>query len=324
MIPQNTTPVERILASLDEESSEAEDYSASETELSPIAEIERLPLARVTAELNEAGLNYLAGLERVHRLVLRRTTADIMKGLGGASADHKKEDHANPVSHDEKRKIFERHFLFRKLNASEIDTLIRYSRVERYPAGREIFPKGSPGQSLMAVLRGSVKISSLSDSGKEIVFTIFSAGDIFGEIAVLDGAERSADATAMTDCELLVLNRRELLPVLENRADLLMILLKMLCRKLRLTTEQVEDVTFRHLESRVAKALVQLAEGVGPHSTRRPSVELHVSQRELGNMAGGSRESVNKQLQIWHRQGLIDLGKSSIMIRDVEAIKRLT
>jgi CRP-like cAMP-binding protein len=103
-----------------------------------------------------------------------------------------------------------------------------------------------------------------------------------------------------------------------------MILLKMLCRKLRLTTEQVEDVTFRHLESRVAKALVHLAEGVGPRSVGSPSVELHVSQRELGNMAGGSRESVNKQLQIWHRQGLIDLGKSSIMIRDVEAIKRLT
>jgi CRP-like cAMP-binding protein len=337
MIPQNTTPVERILASLDEESSEGEDCSASETELSPIAEIERLPLERVTVELNNAGLNYLAGLERVHQLVLRRTTADILKGpgtvkwfnaekghgLGGADAEYKKEDHARPVSHDEKREIFERHFLFGKLNASEIDTLIRYSRVERYPTGREIFPKGSPGQSLMAVLRGSVKISSLSDSGKEIVFTIFNAGDIFGEIAVLDGAERSADATAMTDCELLVLNRRELLPVLENRADLLMILLKILCRKLRLTTEQVEDVTFRHLESRVAKALVQLAEGLGPHSIRRPSVELHVSQRELGNMAGGSRESVNKQLQIWHRQGLIDLSKGSIMIRDIEGIKCL-
>jgi CRP-like cAMP-binding protein len=122
----------------------------------------------------------------------------------------------------------------------------------------------------------------------------------------------------------LVLNRRDILPVLENRADLCMILLKILCRKQRLTTEQVEDVSFRHLESRVAKALVHLVEGVGPHSTRRPSVELHVSQRELGNMAGGSRESVNKQLQIWHRQGLIDLGKGSIMIRDVEAIKRLT
>ena len=237
--------------------------------------------------------------------------------------EDKNEDYVKPATCDQRRKIFERHFLFGKLSASEIDELIRYSHIERYRAGREIFAKGSPGQSLMAVLRGSVKISSLSDSGKEIVFTIFNAGEIFGEIATLDGDERSADAIALTDCELLVLNRRDLLPVLENRADLCMILLKVLCRKLRLTTEQVEDVIFRDLESRVAKALVQLAESVGLRGIHRPSVELHLSQRELGNMAGGSRESVNKHLQIWHRQGLIDLSKSSIMILDLEAIKRL-
>ena len=175
----------------------------------------------------------------------------------------------------------------------------------------------------MAVLRGSVKISALSDSGREIVFKIFNAGEIFGEIAMLDGDERSADATALTDCELLVLNRRDLLPVLENRADLCMILLKVLCRKLRLTTEQVEDVIFRNLESRVAKALVQLAESVGLRGIHSPSVGLHLSQRQLGNIAGGSRESVNKHLKIWHRQGLIDLRKGSIMILDLEAIKRL-
>jgi CRP-like cAMP-binding protein len=210
------------------------------------------------------------------------------------------------------------------LNANEIDALISYARVERYRAGREIFAKGSPGQSLMAVLRGSVKISSLSDSGKEIVFEIFNAGEIFGEIAVLDGEERSADATALTDCELLVLNRRDLLPVLENRVDLCLMLLKILCRRLRATTEQVEDIMFRHLESRVAKALLQLAENARLQSgLRSPSVELHVPQRELGNIAGGSRESVNKLLQIWHRQGQICLGKCSITIRDIEAIRRL-
>jgi CRP/FNR family transcriptional regulator, cyclic AMP receptor protein len=249
-------------------------------------------------------------LERVQELV-------------GITAKYKKEDHARPVSHYEKRKIFESHFLFGNLSASEIDALISYSRVERYRAGREIFAKGSPGQSLMAVLRGSVKISSPSDNGREIVFTIFNAGDILGEIAMLDGEERSADATAMTDCELLILNRRDLMPVLEHRADLCMILLKVLCRKLRLTSEQVEDANFRPLESRVAKALVHLAENVDAHGVRSASVELHVSQRELGNMAGGSRESINKQLQIWQRRGLIDLGKSSIMVRDVEALKRL-
>ena len=306
MIPKNATPAERILASLEEESSEAENYSASEIEVLPIAEIERLPLEHVMLKLDNVGLDYFAGLERVREL------AGAMTGF-----------YVKPTSHDEKRKIFERHFLFGKLSAYEIDALISYARVERYRAGREIFAKGSPGQSLMAVLRGSVKISSFSDSGNAIVFRIFNAGEIFGEIAVLDGEERSADAIALTDCELLVLNRRDLLPVLEKRADLCMILLRVLCRRLRTTTEQVEDVMFRHLESRVAKALVQLAESTGFHGGSSPSVALHVSQRELGNMAAGSRESVNKHLQTWHRQGLIDLSKGSITVRDVEAIKRL-
>ena len=311
MIQNNATPEEYILASLDEESSEAEDYSAFEIEVLPTNEIERLALEHVTLKLDNFGLNYLAGLERVRKLV-------------GATAERQKEDRARPTTHDEKRNIFQRHLLFGKLNASEIDALIRYARVERYGAGREIFAKGSPGQSLMAVLRGSVKISSLSDSGKEIVFRIFNAGEIFGEIAMLDGEARSADATALTDCELLVLNRRDLLPVLKNRGDLCMMLLKILCRRLRATTEQVEDIIFRHLESRVAKALMQLAENTGLHfGVRSPSVELHVPQRELGNIAGGSRESVCKQLQIWCREGLIELSKGSIMIRDIEAIKSL-
>src|ERR1700739_4317357 len=226
-------------------------------------------------------------------------------------------------THQEKRQIFERHLLCVKLSASEIDSWISYARLERYPSGREIFAKGSPGQSLVAVLRGSIRISSLSSDGKEIVFNIINAGEIFGEIAVLDGEERSADATAMTDCELLVLNRRDFLPLLENRADLCMILLKVLCRRLRQTSEQVEDVMFRHLESRVAKALLQLVESVGLRALHSPSVELHVSQRALGSMAGGSRESVNKILQNWHRRGLIDLSKGSIIIRNVEAIERL-
>jgi CRP/FNR family transcriptional regulator, cyclic AMP receptor protein len=229
----------------------------------------------------------------------------------------------NSPTHAEKRQIFERHFLFGKLNPNEIDTLISYARIERYLAGREIFAKGSPGQSLMAVLSGSVKISSLSLGGKEVVFAIYDSGEIFGDMSVLDGGERSADATAMTDCELLVLSRRDILPILENRADLCMILLKILCHRLRQTSEQVEDVMFRHLEARVAKALLQLVERVGLRGLHSPSVELHVSQREVGNIAGGSRESVNKILQNWHRRGLIDLGKGSIMIRDVHALERL-
>jgi len=229
----------------------------------------------------------------------------------------------NGPTHEEKRQIFERHFLFGKLSGDEIDTLLHYARVESYPAGYEIFSKGSPGPSMMAVLRGTVKMSSVSPEGKEVVFNLMGAGDCFGEITLIDGTERSADAVAMSDCQLLVLHRRDFMPILEKRADICLILLKILCQRVRQTSEQVEDVLFRHLESRIAKALLHLAESAGLHGVPGSPVELHVSQRELGNIAGGSRESVNKHLQAWHKAGWIDLGKATIVIRDLAAIESM-
>lgn len=226
-------------------------------------------------------------------------------------------------TYQEKRQIFERHFLLGKLSPDEIDKLLTYSRVERYPAGEEIYPKGSPGQSMMAVLRGTAKMSSVSPEGKEIVLNIISAGDIFGEIALLDGEERSADAVAMTDCELLVLNRRDFMPFLENHADICLILIRILCRRLRRTSEQVEDLQFRHLAGRIAKALLQHAARLGRPDPHGAALELHLSQSELAHIVGCSRESVNKQLQVWHKAGLIELAKGSIVIRDARAIEQL-
>ena len=226
-------------------------------------------------------------------------------------------------THEEKRQILEQDFLLGKLSRNEIDTLLAYSRVERYPAGEEIFAKGSPGQSMMVVLRGTAKMSSMSPDGKEIVLNIMHPGEIFGEIAILDGKERSADAVAMTDCDVLVVNRRDFLPMLEKHADMCMILLISLCQRLRQTSEQVEDILFRHLEARIAKALLHLAETTGLGRIQGLSVDLHISQRELANIAGGSRESVNKHLQTWQRAGLIDLSKGSILIRDLAAIEAL-
>jgi len=229
----------------------------------------------------------------------------------------------NSPTHNGKRQIFEQHFLFGKLSTDEIEPLIGYTQVEQHPAGRKIFDKGSRAQSVIAVLRGSIKISSLSSDGKEVLLRIINRGEIFGEIGVLDGEERSAHAAAMTDCELLVLNRGDFLRMLKNRADLCIIMLRILCRRLRQTSEQVEDVVFRHLESRVAKALLQLAESVGLHGLQSKSVKLHVSQMGLGNVVGGSRESINKILQNWHHQGLIDRRKTSILIHDIDALSRL-
>jgi len=211
-------PAQKVLEALDN------DFD----KLSP-EEIEHLQPEEVKAKLNDIGLNYLLGINRIRELT-------------GSGFDDQQNQIRLTVtdspSHEQKRQLLQRHFLLRKLTDKEtlrlaVDWLVSNAPVECYPAGYEIFAKGSPGQSLMAVLRGSVKLSSLSEDGKEVVLNIFSAGQIFGEMAVLDGQARSANAIAMTDCELLVVNRRELLPILENRPDLCMILLKMLGHRVR-------------------------------------------------------------------------------------------
>jgi CRP/FNR family transcriptional regulator, cyclic AMP receptor protein len=226
-------------------------------------------------------------------------------------------------TYQEKRQIFEQNSLLGKLSEKETDALLTYSRVERYPSGEEIFAKGSPGNSMMLVLRGSVRISSISLTGKEIVLNIINAGEILGEIAVLDGGERSGDAVAMTDCELLVLNRRDFMPLLDHHADICLMLVKILCKRLRQTSEQVEDLVFRHVKGRIAKALLQLSERSGRRHVEGRMLELHLSQSELGNIVGSTRESVNKQLTEWEKEGIVAIAKESVVIRDAAALEQL-
>ena len=161
------------------------------------------------------------------------------------------------------RQVLRRSRLFARLGDSEIDAILAHATVARQAEGDHIFAKGDPGNSMMAVLRGRVMISSPSPDGRQVVLTVMREGDVFGEIALLDGNERTADATAMVDCELLVVPRRSLLALLERRPDLCIDLLIVLCERLRRTNEQVEDLAFLDLEARIAKVLVRLAEENG-------------------------------------------------------------
>jgi CRP-like cAMP-binding protein len=211
---------------------------------------------------------------------------------------------------------------FSRLGDSEADAILAQATVARYAEGALIFAKGDPGNSMMAVLRGRVLISSPSVDGRQVVLTTFREGDVFGEIALLDGKERTADATAAADCELLVVARRSLLALLERRPELAHQLLIVLCERIRRTNEQVEDFAFLHLETRIAKALLRLAQEEGKR-TPTSHLGLKISQRALGEIVGSSRESVNKHLQDWKRSGIIELEKGSILIRDVEALAAL-
>lgn len=222
---------------------------------------------------------------------------------------------------NERRRLFEGHALFGKLPPDDLDALLSHARVEHFASGRQIFAKGSPGRSMMAILAGSVRISAPSPAGHDIVLAILNPGEIFGEIAVLDGQDRTADATAVADSYLLVLDHRDFVPFLERRADLCILFLRLLCQRLRLTDRQVAEAMFGRLEDRMAKALVRLAGGVA-----RPGsgTVLRLSQQELAGMVGATRESVNKQLQIWQASGKLRLGKRLIEIPDLAAIEALT
>ncbi len=229
-------------------------------------------------------------------------------------------------SQAEMRRLFEAHPLFGQLPRDDLDALLTHARVEHYPAGRLIFAKGSPGRSMMAILRGNVRISAPSTAGREVVLSILYPGEVFGEIALLDGLERTADATATADCDLVVLDHRDFIPFLQRRADLCILLLKVLCRRLRQTDEQVEDAFFEPLDRRVAKVLIRLARNAGPpqpSTDAGPDAALRISQQELAGMAGATRESVNKQLHVWQRSGVVRLGKREIVIPRLDAIEEL-
>ena len=222
------------------------------------------------------------------------------------------------------RALLEGHYLFGQLTAEELDALLAHARVERYRTGQTIFLKGSAGTGMMAVLGGRVRISTPSPDGRELVLNTIHEGEIFGELALLDGKERTADASAARDCELLVLERRDLLPFLEKHPKVALRLLAVVTGRLRQTTEQVEDVAFLGLESRLAKQLLKLAARHGKETADGEiTIDAKLSQRELGQMIGLSRESINKQLGTWQREGLVRVEEGTITLRDPDELQRI-
>ena len=207
----------------------------------------------------------------------------------------------------DKLSLLRSHPLFRDLPPGVIEHLGSYMKTRRVARGTTIFAKGDPGSGLMGVLVGAVKVSVASADGKDIVLNVFREGDIFGEIALLDGRPRTADATAMSDCELIVIERRDFVPFLSSQPDVMLKFIEILCSRLRRTSEQVQDITFLNLPTRLAKTLLQLT--AGEEGLRRKAA---ITQREISQMIGMSRESTNKQLRTWAKRGWIRLERGGV------------
>ena len=213
--------------------------------------------------------------------------------------------------------------LFRGLSPKERSDLAARARMRNFPAGETIFLMGSSGDSMMAVLDGNVRISVPSPEGKEIVLAIIQPGDVFGEIALLDGKERTADAPAMTECTLAVLERRDVMAFLESNPSGWPRLVDLLCARLRHSDRQIAEMAFLQLPVRLAKALLRMADMAAGLSGARSGARIRLTQRELGNIVGMTRESVNKCLREWQRKGIIRIEDSAIVIAKRPALQKV-
>lgn len=211
------------------------------------------------------------------------------------------------------------HPFFRGLDNEIVERLIPHALTRKVKEGTLLFRKGDIGTNLFVVCAGAVRVSAPSDRGRDAVFNLIVPGEIFGEIAFLDGAPRTADAVMIETGELMVIERRDFLPLLRDYPALALRLLEILCGRLRHTSEQVEDIVFLGLKARLAKTLLYLYD----RSSSKKSQKLKVTQREISKLVGVSRESANKQLRSWQRQKWVKLERGGLSILSLDALKQL-
>jgi CRP/FNR family cyclic AMP-dependent transcriptional regulator len=216
------------------------------------------------------------------------------------------------------RRLFEDCVLFEGLSASERSAIAARARIRTFEAGETIFTIGSPGDQMMAVLSGNVRISLPSNDGKELLLAVIHPGEVFGELAVLDGKDRSADAVAESACALAILDRREILSFLERNPAAWLKIVEVLCHRLRRTDQVLAEVALMQLPTRLAKMMLRITS-----ASPTEQEKIRFSQRELASMVGGTRESVNKCLRKWHTSGVIQIAESWIAITDRSALEKL-
>ena len=220
----------------------------------------------------------------------------------------------------EAHRLLDNCVLFGGLSPDERAAISARARIRTYKPGETVFAMGSPGDQIMALLSGTIHISVPFSEGKELFLAIIQPGEIFGELAIFDGNERSADAIAETACTLAILDRNDILSFFERNPPLWPKLVKLLVQRLRQTDQAFAEVALLQLPVRLAKTILRIL-NLGRHSELPKAV---FSQRELANMVGSTRESVNKCLRNWQKRGgIVKVSKGSIIVTNRRALEHI-
>ena len=212
--------------------------------------------------------------------------------------------------------------LFRSLYPEYRKRLATVLRRRSLKKGEVLFRKGDEGHILYIIRKGSIKIVLPSELGDEVVLTIFSEGDFFGELALLDGMPRSADAVALEPSEVFALNRNDFIAFLHDNKEAMQTILSHLSMRLRKTDDLLEDTCFLNISARFAKKLVELAKTYGNLEGNVIQIDLRLTQKDLASMIGTTRESINKELKVLREKGLVSTEEGTIRILNLERLKR--
>ena len=212
--------------------------------------------------------------------------------------------------------------LFASLKPDHLAVLAGKLRVRNYRRGEVIFHQDDPGVDLHIIKSGQVKIAASSPEGEEIIMALLTAGDSFGEIALLDGEPRSASAVAMEATQTLTLNRTDFLDIMTGNAEMVRAILATVAAGWRKASHLLQDAMFLDLPARLAKRLLELAEKHGIKTANGVEIDLLLTQQDLAAAVGVSRVAMNRQLGLFQDRGLISIEKKRIVILRPDELKK--
>ena len=199
--------------------------------------------------------------------------------------------------------------MFSDLGSDELQRLSNLCHTQHLGVGEVLFQKGDSGDALFGIRRGQIRIETGAADGSRLTLNFMGPGELFGEVAVLDSQSRTADAAAAEATELFVLRREDFLSFLEREPKVAIKIIQLLCQRIRWQSERMEESVLQPLPVRLARRLCALASDFGS--------EVHISQEQLGVFVGAARESVNRQLQLWRKDGILDLQRGRVLLQNM-------
>ena len=226
------------------------------------------------------------------------------------------------LSTTDKKSLLAEHFLLRHLPETALDRIVQETKSVHYDADDIIFRKGDSAETMMVIVKGVVRVSSPSTGGDDVTFANLADGDVFGEIALIDGHERSANADAAEETEILEVHRSSFVPILLENPELCIDLLKIVCNRIRHTNALLEDFSYLDLRRRLAKRLMYLSNS-GSFPAVGVNVSIRVPKEDLIAMMGVDRSVVENELMIWSDLDLIKNETRWVTVNDGDKLTQI-